>query len=240
MLISTLKKLASIFGLEIKRYNPSNSHASQLSAMLNYHEIDLVLDVGANVGQFGHELRQQIKYKKRIVSFEPMLKEYQALLKASKNDSQWFVAERSAIGSYNGSIDINISQNSVSSSVLPMLDAHSNAAPESSFISKESVPLLKLDDAVNDHLDNAKNIFLKIDTQGYEKQVLDGAKKTIDRCVGIQLELSLVNLYSDQSTIYELIDYMRDLGFNLWGISPVFADPDSGQMLQVDGTFFRN
>jgi FkbM family methyltransferase len=240
MIISNLKLLANKFGLEVKRYNPSNSQASQLAAMLNYHKIDLVLDIGANVGQFGNDLRKQIKYKGKIVSFEPMLKEHEVLQKASKNDDNWFVAERSAIGSYNGFVDINVSKNSVSSSLLSMLDTHSNAAPDSSYISKESVPLIKLDDAANKYLDNALNIFLKIDTQGYEMQVLEGATKTLDKCTGVQLELSLVNLYSEQSNIYELIEKMRGLGFNLWGISPVFANPDSGQMLQVDGTFFRN
>ena len=84
-----------------------------------------------------------------------------------------------------------------------------------------------------------KNVFLKIDTQGYESQVLEGAEKTLEIVSGVQLELSLVPLYEGQMLMPDLIAKMTDLGFDLWGISPTFADPESGQMLQVDGTFFK-
>ena len=81
--------------------------------------------------------------------------------------------------------------------------------------------------------------FLKIDTQGYEDEVLRGATETLARVVGVQLELSLVPLYDGQKLMPELMEQVMRRGFQLWGISPTFADPQTGRMLQIDATFFR-
>ena len=207
--------------------------------MLSEHDVNLVLDVGANTGQFVKLLRE-VGYKNRIVSFEPLKKEWHHLIKESKNDSLWDVAERAAIGNINDEIDINISNNSQSSSVLNMLEAHSNAAPESRFIGVECVPLRTLDSLALDYMDSNTISFLKIDTQGYEDRVLEGAPKILEKIAGLQLELSLVPLYQDQSLYDELIEKLTNKGFNLWAITPVFIDQNSGRLLQFDATFFRD
>jgi FkbM family methyltransferase len=102
------------------------------------------------------------------------------LIDSAKNDFNWVIHEKCAIGDFDGEIDINISGNSVSSSVLPMKESHSLAAKGSSYIGKENVPILRLDSIKNRYLDSDSKLFIKIDTQGYEWQVLDGAQETLN------------------------------------------------------------
>lgn len=82
--------------------------------------------------------------------------------------------------------------------------------------------------------------FLKIDTQGYEVRVLDGATALLNVIIGLQLELSFVPLYEGHKLYDALADRLRALGFSIWGIWPGIHEPNSGRMLQVDVVFFRN
>jgi FkbM family methyltransferase len=234
------KAFARSVGLEIRRFAPASSHAAQLKAMLEAHRVNLILDVGANVGQFGAELRRHVGFKGRLVSFEPMRQAHAVLKARAAGDGLWEVAPRAAIGARDGAIAINVSENSVSSSVLPMLEAHSKAAPGSRYSSTEEVPLTRLDVAANSYFANDSIAFLKIDTQGYEWEVLEGATETLRRVVGVQLEVSLIPLYDGQKLMPELVDEMNRRGFSLWAIAPAFADPGTGRLLQADATFFKS
>lgn len=225
-------------GLDVRRFHPASSDDARLVAMLREHSIDVVLDVGANTGQFGEMLRA-VGYAGRIVSFEPLSAARSRLLAAARNDAKWDVAEQVAIGSEDGEIEIHIAGNSVSSSVLNMLEAHSSAAPESTYVGSERVPLRRLDVAAERFVTPESRLFLKIDTQGYEDRVLAGAPQLLARAAGIQLEMSLVPLYEGQRQFDELYQMLKGLGFRLWHVTPAFVDPRSGRMLQLDATFFR-
>ena len=120
-----------------------------------------------------------------------------------------------------------------------MLDEHSAAVPESIYEGKEKVEIDTLDNLVTDYIDSSSNIFIKIDTQGFEEEVLNGGKVTIDKCIGVQLELSLIELYEGQKLWDYFIPLLLDKGFELWSISPVFVNPEKGRMLQIDATFFK-
>jgi FkbM family methyltransferase len=195
--------------------------------------------VGANTGQFGRELRKHIGYAGRIVSFEPTAAAHRELVATAKGDPNWEIAERCAIGATEGVIDINVSANSVSSSALPMLESHVSAAPDSNYTSVEKVPLHALDSLAPRWMREAHCTLLKVDTQGFEAEVLKGAKQTLSRVRGLQLELSLVPLYSGQVLLPELMAEITSLGFELWASCPAFCDARSGRLLQVDATFFR-
>lgn len=234
-----VRRIIRNFGLDIRRYRPASSESAQLQAMLSSHGVDLVFDVGANIGQFGQFLRNA-GYKGRIVSFEPMSSARGRLLEVSKSDPLWEIAPQAAIGNEDGEIELNIAGNSVSSSVLRMLDAHSSAAPGSSYSGSEMVPLRRLDSLAPDYLLTDSVPFLKVDTQGYEDRVLGGAADTLQRVIGLQLELSLIPLYEGQILYDELVPRLKDLGFELWGMTPAFIDPTSGRLLQVDATLFRS
>lgn len=135
---------------------------------------------------------------------------------------------------------MNIAGNSVSSSALAMLQSHVEAAPRSACVSTERVPLSRLDIMAPDYLQPGSVPFLKIDTQGYEDRVLDGATDFLSRVIGLQLELSFVPLYEGQQLFHTMVERMRALGFSIWAIWPGFHNPHSGRMLQVDVTFFRD
>ena len=234
------KRLARAAGLEVRRFNPTGSAAAQLRSMLAAHKIDLVLDVGANVGQFARELRWHVGYAGRIVSFEPMRAAHEELCRAAAGDPLWEVAARAAVGGEPGTVTMNIAANSVSSSVLPMLSAHAGAAPDSCYSGTESVRLDTLDSLALSYFKEDSVAFVKIDTQGYESEVLRGATAILSRAVGVQLELSLIPLYEGQKLMPEMIERMRGMGFELWGMDSTFADPVTGRMLQMDAVFFRS
>ena len=235
---SLVKRSVRRLGFDLRRYRPSTSDVSQSMTMLSSHGVNLIFDVGANVGQTGRWLREA-GYRGRIVSFEPLSSAYQQLLKASRKDALWTVAPRAAIGSEDGEIEIHVAGNLASSSILDMAAEHALAAPESRYIGKERVPLRRLDSLARDYLARDSVLFIKIDTQGYEDRVLEGAAGVLDQCSGLQLELSLVSLYEGQRLFDEMVERLRMGGFELWAMWPCFAHPQSGRLLQVDATFFR-
>ena len=233
-----IKNRANEIGWEIRRYHPAVSEIPRMYQSLVYHKIDLVLDVGANIGQYGMLLRR-LGYGGRIVSFEPLSSAYSQLKAASDKDSLWEVAPRAAIGNEDGQISINISANSQSSSVLSILDSHVSAASNSAYIDSEKVKLTRLDTIALDYLEDADSVFLKIDVQGFEKQVLEGASNILPRVKGIQTEMSLIPLYQGQLLFRETIELLDNLGYELYSAIPGLADPKTGRLLQMDGIFFK-
>jgi FkbM family methyltransferase len=238
MLKSILKRAFYQLGFDVRRFDPVSSEGARLMAMFSAHRINLVFDVGANIGQFGQSLRS-FGYRGRIVSFEPLLPAWDRLVKTSRRDPQWEVAARTALGSEDGEIEMNVASNSVSSSVLTMLDAHVKAAPHSVYVKRERLPLRRLDSIGPKYIRDESIVLIKIDTQGFEAQVLEGASGILARTVGLHLELSLVPLYEGQSLYLQMIGQLISLGFELWAIIPGFTDPSSGRLLQVDAVFFR-
>jgi FkbM family methyltransferase len=208
-------------------------------ATLSAHRVNLVFDVGANCGQFGLSLRE-IGYTGRIVSFEPLTSAWNQLVRTSKDDPLWEIAPRGAIGSEDGEIEMHVAANSVSSSALPMLDSHVQAAPGSSYVGTERSPLCRLDSIASNYLRPDSSLFIKIDAQGFEPEVLKGASELLKQTVGVQLELSLVPLYEGESLYTKMIAQLKSIGFELWGFTPVFFDDKTGRMMQMDGTFFRS
>jgi len=233
-----VKRIIHKMGFELHRLNANTNPYFQLLKGLDKFDIDLVLDVGANTGQFASELRS-IGYRGDIVSFEPLSKEHDLLSMHASKDPRWKVHERSAIGDFDGEVEINISGNSVSSSIMPMLKSHSSVAVDSLYVDVEKAPISCLDSASSIYIKESKNIFIKIDTQGYEWQVLNGASELIKNTKGILCELSLVPLYEGQKLWKELIERLESEGFTLWYIQSGFTDPINGRALQVDAAFFR-
>jgi FkbM family methyltransferase len=238
MIKSLVKRIIRGLGFELHYFRPAESESARIKAMLEWHRVNLVFDVGANVGQFGLYLREA-GYKGRIVSFEPLSCAREQLISVCKKDPLWEVAPRMALGSNDGEIDIHVAKNLVSSSLLEMHDTHLIVAPESRFVGIERVPLRKLDSVAQDYLHEDSVVFLKIDTQGYEEHVLQGSNVLIDRLVGFEIELSLVPLYKEQSLFKDMIDKILSMGFDIWSIIPGFTNPQSARMLQVDVVFFR-
>ncbi|MDP3323303.1 MAG: FkbM family methyltransferase [Hydrogenophaga sp.] len=237
-LLNSIKNLALKAGIDVNWYNPAQSDTARLFKLLDFHKIDTILDVGANDGGYGKRLRQG-GYTGSILSFEPLSSAHAKLVHASRGDVAWEIAPRMAIGSSIGEVEINIAGNSTSSSILSMQSLHETVAPQSRYVGTETVTLTRLDAVAHPFIEQSKNLLLKIDTQGYELPVLEGAEAILKRVRGIQLEMSLVPLYEGQMLYKETIDWLEAKGFELWSVMPGFVDQTSGRMLQMDGVFFR-
>jgi FkbM family methyltransferase len=238
MIKNSIKSLIRSFGWDIHGWSPASSSSAQLLAALNYSKCNLAFDIGANVGQFAQQLRS-IGFRGSIISFEPLTLAHSRLLKASRHDPNWLIHHRVAVGGHDGSTEINVAGNSVSSSVLPMLSSHSSAVAESAYVASEHVPLIRLDSVAHEYISEDSRPFIKIDTQGFEWQVLDGATETLKLASCVLLELSLVPLYEGQRLWSEVIQRMEDQGFTLWAIQKGFTDQRTGRTLQIDGIFLR-
>ena len=231
---SAIQRALRPFGREIRRIDLTEM--KRLTRFLEINRVEIVLDVGANIGQFASALRQA-GFSGRIVSFEPQSRAHSALERAAANDPKWEIAPRCALGPAAGEIEINLSENSVSSSALEILEDHTQNAPQSRYVGKEKVAVMRLDDCPSAH--GGARTFLKVDTQGFEMQVLRGAPRLIETLIGVQLETSLAPLYEGQPDFIELLAEMRRLGFEIWSVNPGFANRDTGRLLQADVTFFK-
>lgn len=200
--------------------------------------IDVLLDVGANIGQSARKARNE-GYRGRIVSFEPLPDAHARLTTEASGDPLWTVHDRCAVGAEAGVVEINISQNSFSSSILPMLGTHADAAPQSVYVGVAKTDVIALDSVFGTYVKPGDKVFLKIDTQGFESEVLKGAAASLDHIDVIQLELSTVPLYDGQKLYDYFFDLLRSRGFDLWSVEEGFVDPASGRMLQFDGIFVR-
>jgi FkbM family methyltransferase len=201
------------------------------------HGVDTVLDVGANTGQFGTLLRQS-KFTGRIHSVEPLTDAYEALATSAAADPAWTV-QRAAVSAEPGTLTMNVSGNGVSSSVLPMLERHATAAPSAQYVAQETVPATTVDAIVAEHRLRPETTVLKIDVQGFEQQVLEGASATLAGFRGVRTEMSLVPLYDGQALMPEIMERLAGHGFELWAVEPGFTEPDTRRLLQLDGVFFR-
>lgn len=217
-------------GFEVRRHP-----AARRQRLLDSAGVNLVIDVGAAVGHYGHELRE-FGYRGEIVSFEPLAAPFAKLAAEAALDPKW-QARNSALGSKVGTATINVASNSDSSSLLPMLEEHREAAPHIAYVGSEEIQISTLDAEFADATDDTR-AFLKIDTQGFEAEVLAGGEKFLNRCAGLQIELSFRPLYEGGLLAHETIAAANDLGFTLVGFQQGFAAP-SGEILQADGTFFR-
>ena len=227
-------------GYELHPYEPGPTAYDEdlrRARLLRTEQIDVVLDVGANAGQYAQRLRRA-GYDRRIVSFEPLSEAFTALERATAGDPLW-EARRLALGDEDGTADIHVAANSWSSSLLEMGERHLASAPDSAYTGTEAVRVARLDAIWDDVVRDGERVFLKLDVQGFEMHVLRGATTRLDRVTGVQAELALTPLYQGDSPWREVVDHLEARGFELAGLEPGFEDPDTGRMLQADGILIR-
>ena len=235
MIQKYINLIFAMFGLELLKF--PNGVLKKRMELLRKFSIEMVLDVGANTGQYADLLRKG-GYRGEIISYEPLSQAFKTLSQRIRNDKTW-AAENLGLGNYDGDAIINISENSVSSSILNIKKEHVDAAPESSYFTQEKISICKLDSIFEKYDKRGKNIFLKIDTQGFEKEVIQGANLSLAKITGIQVEMSLVELYEGEWLFDKIISLVESYGFKLYSIEPGFSDPVSGKLLQFDGIFFK-
>ncbi|KJS42671.1 MAG: hypothetical protein VR70_03935 [Rhodospirillaceae bacterium BRH_c57] len=214
------------------------SSEGQLASVLQAAAIDLVVDVGANVGQTRDKLRMA-GFKGRIVSIEPGPEAHAVLLRRQHEDRDWVIAPRVAVGAQTCETMLHVSEASDMSSILRPADKLLEALPRSETIKSVQTEVRTLDDLFAEYVPVGARTFLKIDTQGYERQVLQGGPKALQVICGIQLELSLFPLYEGEETY---LSFLNDL--HAWGFSPHMIIQTTfsrklNRQLQIDAIFMR-
>jgi len=230
-----LKKIVQQTGFTVIRY-PTHDQKRRILAYNNFG-INTLLDVGANSGQYALIMRES-GYIGTIHSFEPTSKAFKILDKKAKKDENWHVYNI-AIGSTTGEVEINISQNSFSSSILEIEALHVASAPLSRYVSKEKVPIDTIDNLFQVINKGSESVYLKMDTQGYEAEVLKGAENSLSKIKCVQLEMSLAPLYKNEWLFEEMMAFLTKKNFGLYTIEPEFYNATSGQLLQADAIFYN-
>lgn len=224
-------------GLDVRVYDFMNAPMARRMALLHHHRIDVVLDVGAHAGEYARSLRRN-GYAGRIVSFEPMATAFEALRVHAQADPAW-EAVQVGLGEREEEATIHVARNPQCSSLLAPLPRYLDADASAALVDIEGVHLQPLDAVFRQYVREGERAFLKLDVQGYERHVLDGAWQSLPRIAGVQLELSLVPLYDGGPVLEEMLAYLAERGFTLMSIEPTSSHPTTGQQIQVDGVFFR-
>jgi FkbM family methyltransferase len=166
-----------------------------------------------------------------------MSREFDLLSAAAARDDSW-TALPYALGSADAEATINIAANSISSSMRPMAATHLHAVPGSGYVGSETIQTKRLDGVFGSLVASDERAFLKIDTQGLEREVLEGASGAIGRICGLQLETSFVPLYDGQMLLAESLEVVAGFGMVMEGIEPGFVE-HTGRMYQMDVVAFR-
>lgn len=234
------RNLAKKVGLDVRRLQPFSDEFDNLVFMLEKLDVKTVVDVGANNGGFGSSLFGA-GYKHKLISFEPLPKAHAKLTERSQLYEDWHIMPACAVGRQYERAQFNVAGNSSSSSLLVMNSLHTDVAPKSKTVDQIEVTVERLDVLLAKY-DSffGEPFLLKIDTQGSEGAVLEGAIGLLDSVMAIRTEVSFVSLYEGQILFDELYSRIRGLGFDFWDLTPVLRDARSGKMIQGDATFVRS
>jgi FkbM family methyltransferase len=213
----------------------SLSPADRRARLLSTHDVDLVVDVGANAGQYASSLRAA-GYERRIASFEPLSQPYRRLAAASAEDAAW-ASWQLALGARSGIAPINVAQDTRNSSLLAVGEHHLRAVPDSRALGVETVGVERLDVLWPRIADGARSPYLKLDTQGYELEVLNGARAVLGAIVLVEAELSLLPTYDGGPLFADVVAFLAEHGFVPIAFEGVLDDVETGEMLQADAIF---
>lgn len=199
------------------------THLNQLFAEFG---IDCVLDVGANVGQYHDFLRNQVLYHGPIVSFEPVARNLEVLKQRARRDPSWTI-EGYALGAEAGTQTINVTAETEFSSFLPPDYSKLPRVERFNTVDHaETVEVKTLDEVFLRLQDSLKfrRVYLKLDTQGYDIQVLRGGLRALPEICALQTEASLIGIYEGMPSYLDAIKFLGDHGFDVTGFFPVQRD----------------
>jgi FkbM family methyltransferase len=238
LLVSAVRSLNSALryiGLELIRHR-----WRRVADIINFKSVDLVIDVGANEGQFGAMIRS-LGYKGVIISFEPVTAAFTKLKQRARYDRGWIV-EKVAVSSTDGKRDIRVSDRTYFSSFEEPTGELIGYDTRARTISTESTSVTTLDAYCGPRAQSqSSHIYLKIDVQGHEIEVLRGASQTLKRCAAVQVEASLTPIYRNQPLFTEVIELLHAAGFSLAMIvsSEHYGVERPYQLLDADFIFVR-
>jgi FkbM family methyltransferase len=214
--------------------------ASHLCALFRVNNVQCVVDVGANFGQYGSFLRDMVGYSGLIVSFEPVSQCVERLRSQAASDRNWMICDF-ALGAADTQEQINVMKSVVFSSFLKPDDSlvtdfrHKNAVDHT-----EEVKIKRLDSIIDGlrRERSIENIYLKMDTQGYDMEVLRGAERTIKSVLALQTEMTFLPLYRGAVPFEQASRELHAKGFDISGMFPVSYDSNL-RLVEMDCVFTR-
>jgi FkbM family methyltransferase len=238
-----INNFLNLFGYKISNLDFIYDSNLNLINTIKQKKINTVIDVGANEGQFATKIINS-GFEGNIISFEPLSSAHTKLLNIVKsfkshNKVNWIAEKRMAIGNKNKKTIINISGNSESSSILKILPKHTSLKPTSITVGKEDVMMKKMDNYLDLVSKQNGPYLLKIDTQGYEMEVLKGSKNILNIVSYLLVEVSLVELYQGQKLLKDILDFLSKKNFKIWSVDRVMGNKKTGQTYQLDIFFCK-
>jgi FkbM family methyltransferase len=217
-------------GFDVVRYPLPSEFAYHLRRLLVLLEIDCVLDVGAAKGAYGQQLRH-LGYEGRIVSVEPI--DYQVETIRQAADEEWIV-KQAAVGSRRGEARFAVRADPQMSSFLESSTYALDTQPHRvAVVETQEVQVVTLDELMDELVPPDSRLFVKLDVQGYEGEVLHGGRRAFERALGLQVELSLIPVYEAQPDYLTLLRDLRELGFSPTWFSQ-FPTREDLRMIEMD------
>ncbi|GAB3717002.1 FkbM family methyltransferase [Nocardiopsis oceani] len=212
--------------------------ARHIASLIRHAGVNCVFDVGANVGQYGKQLRAH-GYEGRIVSFEPVEAMADKLRQVAENDPDWHV-HPIALGREDCTDTINVVQGSMSS-LLDPTDFGNTRYKRFKKTESQKITLRRLDRLLDEALAGIENPrpYLKLDTQGFDLEAYTGAGERIREFVGMQSEVALMQIYEGMPRMDESIRTYEADGFEVTGMYPVTREDATGRVLEFDCVMVR-
>jgi FkbM family methyltransferase len=217
----------------LERLGVSNLRADLVA--LAADEVRVIFDVGANVGQSAVSFAAMFP-RASIFAFEPLPRACQAI--EALRIPQVEVIE-AAVGASTGSAVLHVNADSQTSSLLtPNLVGRELFGDMLEERAQCTVPVTSIDDFCAARGITAIDV-LKIDAQGSELLVLEGAKRTLPRCRIIQVEANFVAQYEGSATFGEVDAYLRDRGWEFYNMYQLWRDPSSRRLVFANCLYFN-
>jgi FkbM family methyltransferase len=210
----------------------------QLPALFEMYGVDCVIDVGAHEGEYAERLRAG-GYEGEIVSFEPVPRAFAELERKAAADDEWS-AHPFALGREDGSTTMNVVPGTLSS-ILPATKFGAGRYPRLQEPEEIEVEVRRLDDVIRQILGDldGRRPFLKLDTQGYDLDVFAGAGDAIEKFVGMQSELALMEIYKGMPRMPEALAEYEAAGFEIAAMYPVSRQTKTARVLEFDCVMVR-
>ena len=210
----------------------------QLPALFGMYGVNCVIDVGAHEGEYAKRLRAG-GYTGRIVSFEPVPRALAALEQAADGDADWHV-HGVALGREDGTTAMKVVHGTLSS-ILPATKFGAGRYPRLQEPEEVEVEVKRLDRMLDGLLDGIAEPrpFLKLDTQGYDLDVFAGAGEAIERFVGMQSELALMQIYKGMPRMRKALATYEKAGFEIAALYPISRQTRTGRVVEYDCVMVR-
>lgn len=226
-----IKAAARRAGYDIRRRDAFPPDVRRITLMRR-HQIDFVLDVGANSGQYARLLRES-GYKGEILSFEPDPRTFDQLEMSMRDDAGWR-GMCAALGDTPGAARFHVSENSLCSSLLEGSDALASVMPGAALTEEIAIDVRTLDDVWDEYVPEDARVLVKLDVQGFEGRVIDGGSRSLGRVDLLEVEMGVTAVYRDGALLHELLPRLSTAGFETLWIESGYLDPNELRVVDVD------